>query len=181
MARIGSTASDACFGAGAHGAARTHRYTLWRRWDERPLMLGVLLNPSTADERVLDPTLKRVKGFAERWGYGGFVIGNAFALRTPKPAVVIARARAAADPAEVVGAENDAHLRALIERFRSTRIVIGWGGNIEHRLLRFRLPGLRALFAGADPVALRVVAGGHPEHPLYIPYSIEPRAYAWPP
>lgn len=177
--RIEVTASDACFGSAAHGKRRTHRYTLWRRWDERPLLLAILLNPSTADERVLDPTLRRVRGFAERWGHGGFVVGNAFALRTTYPADVIARARAPRGRLGATGRENDAHLRALVALPSVSRIVLGWGGNLAEPSLRFRQSELRAMLGRSDALSLRVLKDGSPEHPLYVPYAIEPRPFVW--
>ena len=173
------TVSDACFGSAGHGKRRTHRYTLWRRWDDRPLLLAILLNPSTADERVLDPTLRRVKGFAERWGHGGFVVGNAFALRTTYPADVIARARAPRGRLGVTGKENDAHLRALTGLPAIGRIVLGWGGNLADPSLRFRHPQLRAMLQTSQAVSLRVLKDGSPEHPLYVPYAVEPQPFAW--
>ena len=43
-----------------------YRYTLSRTWgDARPLAF-VMLNPSTADANVDDPTIRRCIGFAER-------------------------------------------------------------------------------------------------------------------
>ena len=38
---------------------RKFRYALWRMWDEdKPLVMIIGLNPSTADEKVNDPTIK---------------------------------------------------------------------------------------------------------------------------
>lgn len=47
---------------------RIHRYHLWQRFDRgvgRVAFVG--LNPSTADERANDPTVRRCIGFAEAW------------------------------------------------------------------------------------------------------------------
>ncbi|GAH84175.1 unnamed protein product, partial [marine sediment metagenome] len=39
---------------------RTHRLYLWRRWDkEKPWVMFIGLNPSTADESHDDPTVRR--------------------------------------------------------------------------------------------------------------------------
>ncbi len=51
-----------------------YRYALWRTWDppadmfepSRPIMTWVMLNPSTADHRVDDPTIRKCIGFAKR-------------------------------------------------------------------------------------------------------------------
>lgn len=45
----------------------SYRYSLTRVWDESlPSVTFVLLNPSTADDVELDPTLRRCIGFARR-------------------------------------------------------------------------------------------------------------------
>lgn len=51
--------------------SRSYRFLLWRFWDDRPRMLLIGLNPSTANEISEDPTIRRGMGFAHRWGYGG--------------------------------------------------------------------------------------------------------------
>ena len=63
-----------------------YRYKLWRTWDDiRPVVMFIMLNPSTADATADDPTIRRCIGFARAWGYGGVRVGNLFAWRTPYP------------------------------------------------------------------------------------------------
>ena len=74
-------------GSGARfSAGRRYRYTLWRVWEPA---LGccnfLMLNPSTADESTNDPTIERCQRRAQRWGYGGLVVTNLFALCTSDP------------------------------------------------------------------------------------------------
>jgi hypothetical protein len=65
---------------------RLYRYTLERVWAlDRPKCAFIGLNPSTADESRLDPTLRRCVRFADSWGYGSFVMLNVFAFRTTQP------------------------------------------------------------------------------------------------
>ena len=62
---------------------RTYRYRLSRTWDEsKPSVLFIGLNPSTADEKTNDPTIRRLIGFARRWGFGSMYVCNLFAFRT---------------------------------------------------------------------------------------------------
>jgi hypothetical protein len=132
-----------------------HRYSLWRVWDpSRPLFAVVGLNPSTADERENDPTVRRCVGFAEREGCGGLVMLNLFAYRATDPRDMLA----ARDP---VGRHNDAVIDAVMARI--PRTVAAWGVHGGHggrgAELLARLPHLSCF---------GVTRNGHPKHPLYL-------------
>jgi hypothetical protein len=62
------------------------RYRLGRRWAEGPTVALVLLNLSTADDEVDDPTIRRCIDFARRWGYGGLEVVNLYAHVATDPA-----------------------------------------------------------------------------------------------
>jgi hypothetical protein len=100
---------------------RVYRYALWRVWDaSKPIVLFVGFNPSTADEHVDDPTIRRCIGFAKSWGYGGLVMANVYAYRATDPREVIALERDVA-----VGPNNDETLRTLAED--CDLVVAAWG------------------------------------------------------
>ena len=81
---------------------RRYRYALWRVWDhDENLYNFLLLNPSSADEATNDPTIERCERRARRWGFGGLIVTNLFALCATDPAGL----RRVADP---IGPENDA-------------------------------------------------------------------------
>ena len=98
---------------------RLYRYKLWRIWDEskRPaLFIG--LNPSTADENIDDPTIRRCIDFAMQWGEGGLIMANLFAYRSTDPKEL----KGIADP---VGRDNDEY---LVDAHRKAGItVLAWG------------------------------------------------------
>lgn len=55
---------------------RVYRFNLHRRWAEGSTLLWIMLNPSIADEHVLDPTLRRCENFSRAWGYAGFEVAT---------------------------------------------------------------------------------------------------------
>lgn len=163
----------ACFGNGEHGAQRTHRYLLWVIWDRsKPLIGGVFLNPSTADEKATDSTLTKFVGFAKLWGYGGIVLGNAFAFRSTDPKGLLL------NPARSVGMENDDHLVGLTHI--TGIVMLGWGKNIERERLRFRVRDLKRILSGASLRAWDITLSGQPMHPLYQPGAKESAPYVFP-
>ncbi len=149
-------------------ACRRWRTLLWRRWDAaRPVANFLMLNPSTADERVLDPTCARARDYAERWGYGALLVTNVFAWRATHPGGM----KAAADP---VGVGNDA---AILRAARHAQLVVcAWG---NHGLHLARSDAVRRLLHGAGVAlhVLRLNANGEPAHPLYLPGRLRPRPW----
>ncbi|MEA1834635.1 DUF1643 domain-containing protein [Methylobacterium durans] len=63
----------------------TYRFTLTRRWGEGGRVCFIGLNPSTADHRSDDPTVRRWIHFARAWGYGGFTAVNLYPYRSSCP------------------------------------------------------------------------------------------------
>ena len=146
---------------------RVYRYTLLHSWrglldTEDRIACWIALNPSTADENQLDPTLRRIRGYSMRWGYNGFMMLNAFGFRATDPREM----EAAADP---VGPDNDKWL--LYETAKADRVFCCWG---THAKLGGRQAHLLELLKDRPLYYLRLTAGGFPSHPLYLPGDIEP-------
>lgn len=137
---------------------RTWRYALGRSWDwqghgNQVMFIG--LNPSTADEFVDDPTIRRCIGFAKRWGYGGLIMTNAYAYRATNPKVM----KAAIDP---VGPENDEVLS-----YRASHvglIVAAWGAHCDPE----REKRVCQIMRGRPIHRLGKTKAGRPKHPLYL-------------
>ncbi len=153
-------------GRAAFSRCRQYRWWLERVWEpEGSRLLFIGLNPSRADHRHDDPTLRRLMAFAAGWGYGGLEVLNLFARISPTPAALAL----AADP---VGAANPAWMR---RRLRATRsgaasppIWLGWGNGgrrwgQDERVLELLEPHRSRL------VCLGLTASGAPLHPLYQP------------
>ena len=89
----------------AFSSCGQYRWWLERVWQPAaPRLIFIGLNPSRADGRRDDPTLRRLLGFGRSWGFGSLEVLNLFARISPSPAVL----RRAPDP---VGAEADAWLQ----------------------------------------------------------------------
>lgn len=99
---------------------RRYRYALWREWDRNaPQMIVIGLNPSTADERVDDPTIRRCIDFAKQ-GCGKLVMLNLFAFRATKPADMLAAV-------EPVGPKTNVVLHSYARDSRTAVAVAAWG------------------------------------------------------
>lgn len=142
-----------------------YRYLLLRVWDRSlPLVGWVMLNPSIADAKVDDPTITRVMIRTQMWGFGGILVGNAFAQIATYPEDLGA---GGVDP---VGDENEAWLQEI--SVRCPMVVCAWG---SHRRMRDRGPEVYRTLRWAD-LTTRIVCldrcgDGSPKHPLYLPYS----------
>jgi hypothetical protein len=145
-----------------------YRYDLTRVWDEGgKKALFVMLNPSTATETQNDPTVERCERRARTLGFGAFRVCNIFAYRATDPRDM----RAQADP---VGPENDATILRACDW--ADRIICAWGTHGEHRSRGAEME--RLLRAQPKPLFhLGLSQKGHPKHPLYIAYAVQPMAW----
>jgi hypothetical protein len=131
----------------------------------------IMLNPSTADARVDDPTIRKCIGFCQRWGCGELHVANLFAVRATDPASM----RQADDP---VGPDNFDWLQRIVNmtvnrvgRCLSGRIVCAWGTHGSHMDQDQRVLG--RIEDICKPMCLGVTQDGQPRHPLYVPYSAD--------
>lgn len=144
-----------------------HRYKLSRIWDnKKPLVLFVMLNPSTADANEDDPTIRRCIGYAKSWGYGGLMVGNLFSFR-------------ATDPKELKEKKNDiqdieticTNHSSLKEMHEVCEITVCAWGNPPIQVFGEPLEGLTNLHY------LELTKSGNPKHPLYLKKDLKPIRY----
>ncbi len=147
-----------------------YRYRLTRTWDAGVVPLcWIMLNPSTADAEIDDPTIRRCMAFARQWGKGGIWVVNLFAFRSPSPSAM----KAASDP---VGPMNDEHIMAGAAAGQG-EVVAAWGVHGSHLnrdvavLSILRTCGVKVLHLGATKDL-------HPRHPLYVPSETPLTPYA---
>ncbi|MDI6911503.1 DUF1643 domain-containing protein [Nocardioides sp.] len=146
-----------------------YRYVLGRRWGDGLPATFVMLNPSTADAELDDPTIRRCVGFARTIGADGIHVLNLYAFRATKPEDLWK----ADDP---VGPENDEYLaRHAAAAARQCRpIIAAWGANARPARVAqvLALPGMRTALH-----AFGVTKHGQPRHPLYLPASARPQPW----
>ncbi len=139
------------------------RYLLWRHGIApagRGYLLVIGFNPSTATESEDDPTIARCWKRAQ--GFAGLLVANLFAFRSTDPAAL----KTAADP---VGPANDEAIRRAAG---AADLILCACGAHPAAVDRGRL--VLSLLEGRELHVLGLTAGGHPRHPLYMPYSAQP-------
>lgn len=144
---------------------RKYRYLLIHSWkkndlfekEEEKAISWIGLNPSTADENQLDPTLTRIRNFSESFGYNTFYMLNLFAFRATKPEIM----KKEKDP---VGPEND----HIIKKYtaRTDKIIFCCG---NHGLFLNRFDLLKKSLNENKLYALKISMQHLPVHPLYQP------------
>lgn len=164
--------SDAVF-----SSCRLYRYFLVRNWRNQSLLddqserasqivafIGV--NGSMANETEPDNTVTRCINYAKSWGFGGYIMLNAFGFMETDPEVM----KKHTDPN---GPSNDAALKLGVGL--ASVVVAAWGGNGlhlgRHQQLIDMLPN------HCDLHCLGLNGDGTPAHPLYLKKTLVPRLW----
>ena len=151
-----------------------YRYRLWRQWDDmRPVLVWVMMNPSTADHQQDDPTIRRCIAFAKRDGYGGIDVLNVFALRSTDPAALLTHL----DP---FGPDNEQTLMDARRRHLLSMMVVAWGNPKGGRRLAKYYQRAAMALCGQHPQCLGINSNGQPKHPLYVEAAAPLVAWKWP-
>ena len=142
---------------------KKYRYRLDRVWDKSlPLMAFIMLNPSTADAETKDSTISRCIKRATLNGYGGIIVGNAYAYRStdPKKLKLVG---------DAIGPDNDEHLLQIMKDCQE--VVVAWGAHAKIGRAK-RICDL-AFSIDKQLYYLALTKKGQPRHPLYLPYGLE--------
>lgn len=150
-------------------ANRTHRFRLDRWWGNGPRVAFLGLNPSRAGENEDDPTVRKIVGFAARWGYNTVTIVNPFSLVMTNPRFL----HLADNPVE---ARN--RLVLMEVAVNSNLLIPCWGcDEVVGRMARRGLDPVDAVRAmqRANPSLVVDCLGlskyGNPKHPSRLAYS----------
>ena len=146
---------------------KLYRYRLRIVWDESlPVLMFLMLNPSTATERENDRTVNRCEKYARAGRcFGTLCVTNLFAFRTPHPSVL-------KEADEPIGTENNRIIRE--EACLARKIICAWGNDCKIRnrgdnVLNRDNNVMTMLRQETDtPLhCLALNASGHPKHPLF--------------
>jgi len=141
---------------------KKYRYDLFRVWDEnKPYLMFIGLNPSTADYEQDDNTIRRCIDFAKNLNFGGICMCNLFALRSTNPKNMLLHT-------SPIGDKNDFYIKKHAKY--AGMIIVAWGNKGNH-LNRDK----EVIKIINRPVfALDINKSGQPKHPLYIPRNKKP-------
>jgi hypothetical protein len=146
---------------------RKYRYMLTRQWDSsKRYIVFVGLNPSTADETLDDPTIRREIAFAKSWGFGGLIKVNLFAYRATDPVNMKCTE-------DSIGPDNTMWLKEIVKY--SDTIVMCWGsqgtymnrGDSVKKMFQANFSGMINLYH------LGLTKNLQPKHPLYLKSTTE--------
>lgn len=154
-----------------YGDDRRFRFALGRIWKPHHSPLVVcMLNPSTADERIVDPTVRKCLHYAQRDGFGGLIVVNLFAIRATDPRELAARMF---DTKERI---DDPRNDVVVQQALSIGSpYAAWGAP----KWRFAYDRAREVIAMAKSWrCFGVTNDGHPRHPLYLPNDAQAREWS---
>lgn len=139
-----------------------YRYWLERKWGPGHPQVFIMLNPSTADAKEDDPTIRRCMGFARREGAGGLIVVNLFGLRATNPQELD-------DVRDPVGPDNGTNIGLALIGAAATRrpVICAWGAN-KNASKQADTIHRRADDIGAELKCLGMTKSGAPKHPLYL-------------
>jgi hypothetical protein len=137
-----------------------YRYLLRRVWDyKKPRALFVMLNPSTADASVDDPTIRSCVRLVNGLGYGSMEVVNLYAWRSTDPDAL------PTPPSMALGCDNPRTIEAAV--VRCDTVICAWGA---HPYAQRNVPGVLDIIRLNRPAAycFGKTKAGAPKHPLYI-------------
>ncbi len=131
-----------------------YRYSLIRSWAIGEWITWIMLNPSTADADVDDPTIRRCINFTKMWGFCGMQVVNLYAYRATDPIAL----KSVLDP---IGPDHSNHFVKALKRGSLT--IAAWGAcshastvHVDQLLARYQVK------------CLGKTRNGSPKHPLYV-------------
>lgn len=147
---------------------RVYRYLYINAFedDTEDRCVFIMLNPSTADEYLTDPTIRKCIGFSKRFGFKSMAVVNLFAYRAVDPKTL---RRKYIDP---IGPENDTVILKVLSKAKQTKckIVCAWGNNGDLFNRNNEIYKL-LIDSKVTPYCFGVTKPGEPRHPVRLGYN----------
>lgn len=146
-----------------------YRWWLYRCWAvDKPLIIWIMMNPSTADHTKNDPTISKIMRYSKKWGYGGVLVLNIYAFRSSKPENL------PQVMSEAVGPRNDWWIKTMFRYAARKKIpvVCAWGVRHQNRGDWVRVA---ADDAGLQLMCLELALNAEPKHPRFLSEDLRPR------
>jgi hypothetical protein len=158
---------------------KVYRFRLWRIWLPREKVPKIacfcMLNPSTADEVKLDPTLRRCAGLSRSWNCTGMVIVNLFAVVSADPKILLTHPDPVGDqPTKTTLGRTVTNTQVILDEISKAHLlVLAWGAFSEAEQRAKQL--IKTLSdRGVTPYCLGLTKEGMPGHPLFVPKGTKP-------
>ena len=120
-----------------------------------------MLNPSSADENIDDPTTKKVISYSKKWGYGGLHICNLYTYRTTSPKILF-------DIPKNKRGSNKNEIKKYAKK--SSKVVYAWGNKEKVP------PWLNQMVP--NPSFIELSKEGVPKHPLYLKSNLKLKSFS---
>lgn len=149
-----------------------YRYGLWRQWDSKKSSVAFfMLNPSTADGTLDDPTIRRCIRYAYDWGYGGLYVVNLSPYRATDPKIL-----SSIILSDRVIENNATHIRSLEPA--SDKFICSWGANKVSAKVKDSLKDVMLYLQSKGKLfKLGLNKNGTPKHPLYLSKELLPTKF----
>ena len=134
-----------------------NRYSLSRIWENKlPKVLFIMLNPSIANSKKNDPTIRKIISYSKSWGFGGVYVGNIYSNISPYPK----------DIRLIKFHREKKNIESIKKMKEKTELsVFAWGNNEK-------TPNwLKALIK--KPYYIELSKNGIPKHPLYLKKNLK--------
>lgn len=152
-----------------------YRYKLTRIWNQKlDKITFIMLNPSTADADLDDPTILSCRRHAENWGYGGFEVVNLFAYKSTDMSALNNINEC------IIGKENDKYIKLSIER--ANKVILAWGNALSEKKVTAhpeRVNKVVKILGDIPLYCITLTQKGCPKHPLYSRTTDEPVEVIW--
>jgi hypothetical protein len=148
----------------------------WQFWKDGQPIAGkgvccfVMLNPSTADAEIDDPTIRRCMRFAYEWGYDTLSVRNLSPYRATHPDDL-----RELDVDELTGSHRGQ--AEILASVTADLLVCAWGAGVPHSLDKIAMDLLSTHFPAKSLFCLGKTKHGFPRHPLYVRSDKELEAF----